>query len=95
MVWASAAYTILTLEETQRNANRALLTSLSSRQRDCLSALIRFAAYVPQCVKKKQVSLPKVIVFSLICIYICMYAYIFVFFLRYYFLIHALSSTGY
>ncbi|XP_042869971.1 E3 ubiquitin-protein ligase UBR2-like isoform X4 [Penaeus japonicus] len=54
MVWASAAYTILTLEETQRNANRALLTSLSSRQRDCLSALIRFAAYVPQCVKKKQ-----------------------------------------
>lgn len=56
MVWDSAAYTIHTLEETQRNANRALLTSLSARQRDCLAALVKFAAYVPLCVKKKQVS---------------------------------------
>ncbi|KAK8749674.1 hypothetical protein OTU49_015475, partial [Cherax quadricarinatus] len=55
MVWDSAAYTIHTLEETQRNANRALLTSLSARQRDCLAALVKFAAYVPSCVKKKQV----------------------------------------
>ncbi|XP_069190099.1 E3 ubiquitin-protein ligase UBR2 isoform X3 [Procambarus clarkii] len=55
MVWDSAAYTIHTLEETQRNVNRALLTSLSARQRDCLAALVKFAAYVPACVKKKQV----------------------------------------
>ncbi|KAG7160525.1 E3 ubiquitin-protein ligase UBR2-like 1 [Homarus americanus] len=54
MVWDSAAYTIHTLEETQRNANRALLTALSARQRDCLAALVKFAAYVPLCVKKKQ-----------------------------------------
>lgn len=55
MVWNSTAYTIHTLEQTQRNSNRALLTSLSSRQRDCLAALIKFAAYVPLCIKKKQV----------------------------------------
>ncbi|XP_071525838.1 LOW QUALITY PROTEIN: E3 ubiquitin-protein ligase UBR2 [Panulirus ornatus] len=54
MVWDTAAYTIHTLEETQRNASRALLTSLSSRQRDCLAALVKFAAHVPLCVKKKQ-----------------------------------------
>ncbi|XP_050727381.1 E3 ubiquitin-protein ligase UBR2-like isoform X3 [Eriocheir sinensis] len=55
MVWNSTAYTIHTLEQTQRNSNRALLTSLSSRQRDCLAALIKFAAYAPLCVKKKQI----------------------------------------
>ncbi|KAG0729139.1 E3 ubiquitin-protein ligase UBR2 [Chionoecetes opilio] len=54
MVWNSTAYTIHTLEETQRNNNRALLTSLSSRQRDCLAALVKFAAYAPLCVKRKQ-----------------------------------------
>uniref|UniRef100_A0A0P4WDX2 E3 ubiquitin-protein ligase n=2 Tax=Scylla olivacea TaxID=85551 RepID=A0A0P4WDX2_SCYOL len=54
MVWNSTAYTIHTLEETQRNSNRALLTSLSSRQRDCLAALVKFAAYAPLCVKRKQ-----------------------------------------
>ncbi|MPC24345.1 E3 ubiquitin-protein ligase UBR2 [Portunus trituberculatus] len=54
MVWNSTAYTIHTLEETQRNSNRALLTSLSSRQRDCLAPLVKFAAYAPLCVKRKQ-----------------------------------------
>lgn len=54
MVWDTVAYTIHTLEQTQRNANRALLTALSSRQHDCLAALVKFAAHVPSCVKKKQ-----------------------------------------
>ncbi|KAK3890625.1 hypothetical protein Pcinc_005421 [Petrolisthes cinctipes] len=54
LVWTSVAYTIHTLEQTQRNASRALLTALSTRQRDCLAALVKFAAHVPLCVKKKQ-----------------------------------------
>ncbi|CAL4069254.1 unnamed protein product, partial [Meganyctiphanes norvegica] len=55
MVWNTTAYTIRTLEETQRNSNRALLTSMPNRQKDCLGALIKVSAYVCMSVRKKHV----------------------------------------
>ena len=53
IVWCSTAYTIKTLEENQRNSDRALLTSLSSRTKDSLAALVKFAAYAPVCISEK------------------------------------------
>ncbi|KAB7502597.1 hypothetical protein Anas_08445 [Armadillidium nasatum] len=54
MVWASTAYTIKVLEETQRNAKKALLSSLSSRLLDSLVALVNFAAYIPVCLDPSE-----------------------------------------
>lgn len=56
MVWASTAYTIKTLEETQRNSKRALLASLSNRLLASLVALVNFAAYLPVCLEFYEVS---------------------------------------
>ena len=97
MVWNSTAYTIHTLEETQRNNNRALLTSLSARQRDCLAALVKFAAYAPFCVKKKQVcaeadmNFVKGVIYLSICLenyFICLF-----FFYLFYLLIYLFTTT--
>lgn len=43
VAWAGAAYSLLAVEAITGAANKPLLGHLSSRHRDCLQALIRYA----------------------------------------------------
>ena len=44
LAWKCCAYTIHTIELILRDANKPLLGSLSSRQRDCLETLVRIVS---------------------------------------------------
>lgn len=48
MSWYSCAYTIHTIENLLRDVGKPLFGELSSRQSDCLSALVRFSSICAQ-----------------------------------------------